>query len=130
VLDYYNKYNEMDELLWSVRVLKLAFQTLGINLEDSSYLEFANGGYVYPPEYFYPLPYSKADTFAREKYITAKSYTIHYWNASWKDEWSLLWAGRYAAGFKRILKEIAKNPRRGKEYYKSITYHVLRLLRK
>jgi mannosyltransferase OCH1-like enzyme len=56
-------------------------------------------GTIYPPEYFYPLPFEeKGKDFS--SFITENSYTVHLWNHSWKDEFGLLREDRFFSSFR------------------------------
>lgn len=51
---------------------------LGVNFYGNQVAEDVR---IYPVEYFYPVEYKKNDTVR----ITADSYTIHHWAATWKE---------------------------------------------
>lgn len=61
---------------------------------------------VYPPNFFYSLPYKDRDSSNKKKNINNQSYAIHLWDESWKDlnEFQLLRKRKYLKGFKKIFK--------------------------
>lgn len=129
LLNYYNNYKKGDELLWSIYVTKPVFSKY-VEVKDKGIpLEFMPNSYIYSPEYFYPLPYEKADTLDKYQYVTKKSFTLHLWNASWVDEWRLFWAGRYKTAWKTVWKTLRNKPIQPFSYYKSLVYHLWRQIK-
>jgi hypothetical protein len=129
LLIYYETYKKGDTLLWSIYVTKPVFSKY-IEVNDTGNpIEFMPISFVYPPEYFYPLPYEKADLLDKYQFVTKKSFTLHLWNASWVDEWRLFWAGRYKTAWRTVWKTLKKKPIQPIHYYKSLGFHLWRQLR-
>lgn len=128
-LHYYENYKKGDQLLWSIYVSGPVLAKYTEVKDIGKPLEFLANSYIYPPEYFYPLPYEKADELDKYTYLTNKSYTLHLWNASWIDEWSLFWAGRYKTAWKTVLNTLKRKPVQPFSYYKNLLYHFYRQIR-
>lgn len=129
LLAYYENYRKGDKLLWSIYVSGPVLSNYVEVKDIGKPLEFLPNSFVYPPEYFYPLPYEKADELDKYKYVTRKSYTLHLWNASWVDEWSLFWSGRYKTAWKTVRQTLKRQPLQSLSYYKNLFYHTYRQLR-
>jgi mannosyltransferase OCH1-like enzyme len=126
LLEYYNNYKSGEEILWSVFITKPVFSKY-INVNNiRSVVEFQQNSFIYPPEYFYPLPYENADEIDKYKFNTKNTYTVHLWNASWVDEWRLFWAKRYKTAWKTVFKTLKEKPFQPMPYYKNLAYHALR----
>ncbi len=61
------------------------------------------------PEYFYPLPYTKRGEDYLP-YITGKSYAVHLWNHSWKNEWDYLHDKNFTMAVYSYWKRLMKKP--------------------
>ncbi|UCS91991.1 mannosyltransferase [Echinicola marina] len=61
------------------------------------------------PEYFYPLPYTKRGEDYLP-YLTEKSYTVHLWNHSWKNEWDYLHDKDFRMAVYSYWKRLMKKP--------------------
>lgn len=124
MLEYYENFRYADEIKWSAAISGPALEKY-VNIADqNTAIEFLPKSFVYPVDYFYPLPYEAADEVDKQRYITPRSFTIHYWNASWVDEWSLMWAGRYRTGWKMAWRKWRKNPMQPAGFYKNAFYHL------
>jgi len=62
---------------------------------------------VYPPAYFYPMPYDINKAFDKQfkKFIKKETYAIHLWDGSWVDysEFQLIRRGSYFEALKKII---------------------------
>lgn len=60
---------------------------------------------IYPPAFFYPLPFINNDAVNYKKYIEPESYAIHLWAGSWLEynEFNYLRTGEYLKGGKIIF---------------------------
>lgn len=80
-----------------------------IPLDDSWYNSEAL--VIYPPDYFYPIPFQKDGRIPRDflKYATENTYAIHLWAASWMDysEFELIRKGLYFKGFLKLIKNLS-----------------------
>lgn len=62
-----------------------------------------NGISVFPPEYFYPLPYLERHNLNNyTHYLTDNSFAVHLWSASWK-KYSALYYLEHKQYFKGFL---------------------------
>ncbi len=64
---------------------------------------------IYPPEYFYSLPFTKLfDIHNYKKYLTPNSYGVHLWAGTWHNynELYLLRRQEFIPAIKRIFKTI------------------------
>ncbi len=129
LLHYYDSYRNGDKLLWSIYVSGPVLSKYTEVRDIGKPLEFFPNAFIYPPEYFYPLPYENADELDKYKYVTKNSYTLHLWNASWVDEWSLFWAGRYKTAWKTVRKTLKRRPFQPLVYFKNLLYHSYRQIR-
>jgi mannosyltransferase OCH1-like enzyme len=124
MLDYYEAFKFSDEIKWSVLITGPLINEL-INIEGKNELiEFMPNSFLYPVECFYPLPFENADVLDKNKFVTKNSYAIHYWNATWVDPWSLLWAGRFKSGWSVIMKTLLNKPLQSRAFYKNVLFHV------
>lgn len=83
-------------------LLRREFQFHG---DFRSMLDF-RGFFVYPPEYFYPLPFKKNISNKNyPEYLTNNSFSVHLWEASWVEysEFHDLRKGRYKSAFKKMI---------------------------
>jgi mannosyltransferase OCH1-like enzyme len=126
LLHYYDTYKKGDKLLWSIYVTGPVLSKYKKVEDIGTPLEFQPKCFIYPPEYFYPMPYENADELDKYKYVTKNSYTLHLWNASWVDEWSLFWAGRYKTAWKTVYITLKRKPIQPFSYYKNLVYHSYR----
>ena len=79
MLDFYN------EEIWKSKLHTIPQITTHIlrnhyKLNHSTEITENDDILVFPPEYFYPIPYPFKE---KSNYITEKTYTIHWWDASW-----------------------------------------------
>ena len=62
---------------------------------------------VYPPAYFYPMPYDINKAFDKrfKRYKKEETYAIHLWDGSWVDysEFQLIRRGFYIKALKKII---------------------------
>jgi hypothetical protein len=75
------------------------------------------------PDDLHPY-FENADVLDKNKFVTKNSYAIHYWNATWVDPWSLLWAGRFKSGWSVIMKTLLNKPLQSRAFYKNVLFHV------
>ncbi len=90
--------------------------------------------FIYPKEYFYPMPYTRDIIYKKEatKYATKNTYAIHLWSKSWVEFGSIenFKRGNFILGFKLTLKEMFIN--RKIEYknileiYRAIKYGLIK----
>ncbi|MEB2784739.1 glycosyltransferase [Algoriphagus persicinus] len=64
---------------------------------------------IFPPEYFYPLSLKNKDQ-DYSKFIVSNSYTVHLWNHSWKDEFSLLKEFKFLASIQLLSYHLYRFP--------------------
>jgi len=124
ILDYYESYRFDDEIKWSVLITGPLMAKLNNIVGKNEVVEFMPNSFIYPVDYFYPLPYEDADTLNKKKYLTKNSYTLHYWNATWVDPWSLIWAGRRKTGWKMVFRSIFENPFQPFSFYRNMIFHL------
>lgn len=124
MLAYYDNFKYGDEIKWSVGISGPVLQKHIDITGKNSVVEFLPKSFIYPVDYFYPLPYESADEIDKMRFVTPDSYTIHYWNASWVDEWSLMWAGRYRTGWKMAWKRWKQKPFQPAGFYKNALFHL------
>lgn len=124
MLRYYEGFRFDDQIKWSVGITGPCIREMVDITDKNERIEFMANSFIYPVEYFYSLPYEEADILEKKKYLTSNSLAIHYWNATWVDEWSLLWAGRKKTGWKIIMKKILANPFQGATYYRNVFFHL------
>lgn len=65
---------------------------------------------IYPPAYFYPLPFSKKGQDYKS-YIQPETYALHLWNHSWKTEWSHLHDKSFAKALSGYFTRIQASPK-------------------
>ena len=126
MLEYYENFKLNDEVKWSVNITGPKIRNF-IDIDNKNeIIEFMSNSFIYPVDFFYPLPYEKADFLDKMSFVTSRSLAIHYWNATWVDAWSLLWAGRKKTGWALIFKSIIRNPFQNREFYKNLFYHLVK----
>lgn len=61
---------------------------------------------IYPPRFFYSLPYKDRTNNNKMENVDDQSFAIHLWDESWKDlnEFQLIRKRKYLKGFKKISK--------------------------
>jgi len=87
---------------------------------------------VYPPEYFYPLPFSKkAERKSYKKFLTSNSYAVHLWESSWIEdpsEFYLIENRLYFKAFLKILKRVSKREQQlTMRYLKKVIYTISKI---
>ncbi len=84
----------------------------------------------YPSEYFYSYPLGAAhrnEPF--EKFTTERSLAVHLWENTWiKPEFRHFWFGEWVKGLFKAIFRIARNPLQGRQYYRDLSYHLLRII--
>lgn len=81
---------------------------------------------IYKPDYFYPVHYSENFSINDlQKHIKPNTFTIHLWNKSWMDEFSLFSQKKYIQGFKIAVDRILRSPFLPLEYYKKLAKYLL-----
>ena len=124
LMEYYESFKMEDEYKWSHLVTGPVFRKY-CEVEDKGEITMVyDGVVVYPTEYFYPLPFEKADTGNIMKFKTEKSYCIHLWNASWFDEFRFFSNKRYRSGWKAVFKKIFSNPRQPLSFYRTVFFYA------
>ncbi|MDP3200382.1 MAG: glycosyltransferase [Algoriphagus sp.] len=64
---------------------------------------------IFSPEYFYPLALeNKEEDY--HKYIVFGSYSVHLWNHSWKDEFSLLKEYKFLSSLGLLISHLFRFP--------------------
>lgn len=71
---------------------------------------------IYPPEYFYPLPYDE-DPNKYFNFTTENSFTVHLWNKNWHNEFELIRQNKILASLNFIIEHRAKEPIYKINYY-------------
>jgi mannosyltransferase OCH1-like enzyme len=56
---------------------------------------------IFDTDYFYPLPYEKKDD-DYNSYITKKTYGVHLWNHSWKED-SLIGVSYFISSLRKVI---------------------------
>ncbi len=66
---------------------------------------------IYPPIFFYSLPYKDRDLRNKKKNVNNQSYAVHLWDESWKDlsEFKLFRKRKYLKGFKKVFQSKGKD---------------------
>ncbi len=78
---------------------------------------------IYPPEYFYCLPYTKLfDIHNYKKYLVENAYGVHLWSGSWHNynELYLLRRQEFIPAFKRIFTTLLKHKKFNLTYFRKI----------
>ncbi|MCE7055266.1 hypothetical protein LZF95_11320 [Algoriphagus sp. AGSA1] len=92
---------------------------------DSTKINASENLTVYPPEYFYPVPYQEEYPLENlDKYKTTNTYTAHLWYKSWYDEFSYFSIQEFRKGFSILFKKLKSNPFRPPGYYKFLIYSL------
>ncbi|SHN31804.1 Alpha 1,4-glycosyltransferase conserved region [Cyclobacterium lianum] len=64
---------------------------------------------VFPPEYFYPLPYGRrGEDYSR--FISKHTYAVHLWNHSWKNEKDYLHDKNFGMALKTYFQRCRVSP--------------------
>jgi len=114
---------------WQLRLAIPRIITREIEKLSTESLVFADilnikGIIIYPPEYFYPMPYVIDNAFDKNflKYAKPNTVAIHLWDGSWVEysEFQLIRRGNYKLGLKKMIKIIIKNKKVSFSYYKKI----------
>lgn len=85
-----------------------------------------DGVTLYPPEYFYPIPYTANVTWGKyNEYFTNKSYAAHLWYKSWYDEFSYFSIQEFTKGFKLLFRKLKENPFQPYSYYRFLVYSLI-----
>lgn len=80
---------------------------------------------VYPPTYFYPVPYSEKNVLATfQSYIGPNSYAAHLWYKSWYDEFSYFSIQEFRKGFRILFKKLKENPFQSFSYYRFLFFSL------
>ena len=82
---------------------------------------------IYPPNYFYALPYeNKYDASNYKKHIQKESFAIHLWISSWVEhnEFYYLKNGKYRLGFKKILANLLVQKDSNYQYFRDVMYAI------
>lgn len=64
---------------------------------------------IYPPEYFYALPFPPPQNKNYTHFITNNSYAVHLWESSWLTNWDFFKLGNYEKGFLPIKNTLKKS---------------------
>lgn len=81
---------------------------------------------IYPPIYFYSLPYKDRDINNKMKNVTSRSYAIHLWDESWKDlnEFQLIRKRKYLRAFNKFYKK--KDKDYSYKYFKNVVIALIK----
>lgn len=82
IVHFYQKEIWSEDIYTSPRIASFCLQKYGYqpqNMLDNIF-RLKNNITIYPPEYFYPLPFGKDFT---PEMLTANSVTVHWWKNSW-----------------------------------------------
>jgi hypothetical protein len=89
ILDFLMKYNSIyidckwDLITMPILITRQIRERFNFKGNFSETIDFSEV-IIYETEFFYPLPNKKRmDTLNYSKYITSKSFAIHFWAASW-----------------------------------------------
>lgn len=93
------------------------------NIKSFNQIVIQEGIAVYPPYYFYPLPYNKRERLKRFKnYVVEDTFTVHLWDSSWIDFDAFYYIRKrdYLKGFSIVGKELLKNENLNYTYFKKV----------
>lgn len=78
------------------------------NFKESITKKTYNEITIYPPVFFYPLPFNNNDAINYKKYIVPESYAVHLWVGSWivYNEFNFLRTREYLKGGKIIFNKL------------------------
>lgn len=82
IVHFYQEKIWTGNLYTSPKIVSFCLQKYGYHHENAvgNICRLKNNITIYPPEYFYPLPFDKDFS---PKMLTAKSVTVHWWKNSW-----------------------------------------------
>lgn len=126
LLNYYHKLDEFKDVP-STHIATNLFNKVGWD----GFFNKTHGDVVfYPSEYFYSYPLGAAHRGEPyEKFLTEKSVAVHLWENTWiKPEFRHFWFGETLKGLRKAFHRIVTNPFQGKQYYRDLAYHLLRLM--
>lgn len=126
LLDYYHNLGEFKDVP-STHVATNLFKQIGW---DQFFNNTRGDVAFYPTEYFYSYPLGAAHRGELyQGYLTEKSMAVHLWENTWiKPEFRHFWFGEPFKGLAKALGRIVTNPFQGKQYYRDLAYHLLRLI--
>lgn len=78
---------------------------------------------IFPPQYFYPLPFSESDNVKKYKeYIQSDTLAVHLWNSSWiqYSEFTYLRKGEYKKGFEIVFENVISEKQISWKYIRKI----------
>ncbi|RED19582.1 glycosyl transferase-like sugar-binding protein [Flavobacterium cutihirudinis] len=89
------------------KIVTKAFK-LKFDFKQSIDIKKYNDITIYPPNFFYPLPFNSDDVLNYEKYIKRDSYTIHLWAGSWivHNEFNFIRNREYFKAIKIIINNL------------------------
>lgn len=107
-------YEQMDlslEINWMKIIITRIVTDIFIvkyNFQESISTKMYDGITIYPPTFFYPLPFNNNDAINYKKYIESESYTVHLWVGSWivYNEFNFFRTGEYLKGGKIIFNNL------------------------
>lgn len=105
------KYELMDlssEINWMKIIITIIITEvfrLKYNFRESIDKKSYDGITIYPPAFFYPLPFNNNDVANYKNYIVPESYAVHLWVGSWivYNEFNFLRNGEYLKGGKIVF---------------------------
>ncbi len=115
-LEQYNEIDLSNEIAWGgitiPRLITKKYQRSYNNYSKFDRLVQTCGISIYPPTFFYPLPYlEKSNNLNYRSYLTLDSFTVHLWDESWIEfsEFQHFRKGNYWKGFKKAMCKIYKD---------------------
>ena len=139
ILNCMNQYDllSQDELSYT-QITIPSIITRVFNLENGCFsfnndVIVKNDVMVYPPDYFYPLPFeNRKDNIRYLNYVKPNSVAVHLWSASWIEysEFHYFRNKQYLLGFKKMLKVIVKQKMVRLKYYRKIASCLKESLKK
>lgn len=87
-----------------------------------------NGIRIFPPDFFYPLPYeSRLELNNYRRFLTENTFGVHLWGASWKKHTALYFFEhkRFIKGISTLVEEIIKRDTRVNKSYIKKFFKIL-----
>lgn len=82
---------------------------------------------ILEPVVFYPVAFSQRNNLKNFKLTDPRTKAIHLWNASWHDEYDLLYSGKYFKSLKYFIEKFPKSNEKFKYFTKYSLTTILRL---
>lgn len=126
LLDFYDSLGQFKDAP-STHIATNIFKEMGW---DTRFNKIEGDIAFYPSEYFYAYPLGAAyNGQSYQEHLTGKSVAVHLWENTWiKPEFRHFWFGDNRKGLITALGRIVRGPFLGRQYYKDLGYHILRLI--